>query len=201
MLGIFLSVALLWVSGSSAQESASAKPPVRACPDSWNDAALSGKKKQSSGKNKIAPKPSGACIELASSPLDIQEYLQAYGRQQRWAISADQLNEDSWAFSLELDADELIRDTAADSNPKGIAWTHGSVRVHIQTVLLPDGFARTIVRASFRGFGRNSDQFAVHREYWELESSNSFENSLVAALRKHFSELPGQKSLPPASEP
>ena len=196
MLSLFLFSAvgsLLALHRPSLQENAPAKPVVRSCPDSWNEAPH-GKKYRPSGKKKNPPKESGACVELASSPLEIQEYLQSFARQERWSITADQLSEDSWTFSLEIDKDELLRDTVDESSPKGIEWTGGTVRVHLSTLQLPDGFARTTVRASFRGFGRNTDQFAMQKEYWELESSNAFENSIASALRNHFSPLPAAKS-------
>ena len=200
MLALFLSVALPWFSPSFAQDKPSGKSSVRACPDSWNDGVRRGKKSPPARKKKIAPKQSGACIELAFSPLDIQEYLQSYARQKHWLISDDQLNEDSWTFSLDIDHDELLRDTLPDSSQKGVEWKQGAVRVHINTLLLPDGFARTVIYGSFRGYGRNTDQFAVQREYWDLESNNAFENSLVSMLREHFSQLPAKEtpSAPPA---
>jgi hypothetical protein len=34
------------------------------------------------------------------------------------------------------------------------------------------------------------DQFATHQEYWELDSNNNFENSIVAVLRAHFATAP-----------
>jgi hypothetical protein len=143
MLALFLSVALPWFSPSFAQDKPSGKSSVRACPDSWNDGVRRGKKSPPARKKKIAPKQSGACIELAFSPLDIQEYLQSYARQKHWLISDDQLNEDSWTFSLDIDHDELLRDTLPDASQKGVEWKQGAVRVHINTLLLPDGFART----------------------------------------------------------
>jgi hypothetical protein len=194
MLALFLSVALPWFSSSYAQERPSGKLSIRTCPDYWNARVRSGKKSQPAGKKKAAPKQSGACIELAFSPLDIQEYLQAYAREKHWLITDDQLNEDSWTFSLGIDHDELLRDTLPDSSQKGVEWKQGAVRVHINTLVLPDGFARTVIYASFRGYGRSTDQFAVQREYWDLESSNTFESSLVSMLREHFSQLPAKET-------
>jgi hypothetical protein len=193
MLSLFVLGALFWLPGAAPQENPPGKPVIRSCPDSWNDAVPHGKKGASSGKKKVAPIKSGACIELAFSSLEIQEYLQSYARQQAWIIATDQLNDDSWTFSLEIDKEELLRDTLAESNPKGVEWTGGSVRVHMNALQLPDGLTRATLRASFRGFGRNTDQFAIHKDYWELESSNAFENSVIAALRDHFSQLPAEK--------
>ena len=181
---LFFALYLLFLVARPARDVPPAKPTVRSCPDSWNDAPHG--KKTSSNKKKNASAKSGACIELAVSPLDIQEYLQSYSRRENWGITDDQLTLDSWTFSLELVKEELFRDTVAESNPKGVEWTGGSVRVHINTLQLTDGYARTIVRAMFRGHGRATDQFAMQKEYWELDSSNVFETSVVSALRSHF---------------
>jgi len=96
------------------------------------------------------------------------------------------MTEDSWMFSRELDKDELLRDITDEAKSKRVEWTGGTVRVHVNTSQLPDGYARTIIRANFRGYGRNLDQFAMHQEYWELDSNNNFENSIVTVLRTHF---------------
>jgi hypothetical protein len=126
---------------------------------------------------------------LAFSALEIQEYLQSYARTQQWKISESGLTEDSWTFSLELDKDELLRDTMEDSNKKRVEWTGGTVRVHVNTVQLPDGYSRTIVRGSFRGYGRSTDQFAAQKGYWELDSNNNLENSIVSVVRTHFTAV------------
>ena len=192
MLSFYLA-AFLWFFGLPEQGNAPVKPVVRSCPDSWADAALGGKKKAASGK-KNTRRESGACIELAFPALEIQEYLQSLARKERWVLSADQLTVDSWTFSLEIDKEALLRDTAAEAIPKGIDWTHGSIRVHVNTLQLPDGFARTTVMTRIRGYGRNVDQFATKKEYWELESNNAFENSIISALRDHYSQPPPEKT-------
>ena len=125
-------------------------------------------------------------VEWVKDQTRIQEYLQSYARTQQWKMSDDQVNEDTWTFSMELDKDELLRATTEDSRNRRVEWTGGTVRVHVNTALLPDGYSRTIVRASFRGYGRSADQFATQKEHWQLDSNNSFENSVVSALRSHF---------------
>lgn len=178
--------ALIWISTAGSQQSPPSKPIVRPCADSWNESEWSAKKNRSKGAKKELKKEPGACIELAFSALEIQEYLQSYGRKERWKITADRLNEDSWTFSLDLDKDELLRDTSADSNPQTVEWKGGTARVNVNTAELTDGFTRTIIRARFRGYGRNQDQFAMQKEYWDLESNNAFENSITSALRNYF---------------
>jgi hypothetical protein len=65
----------------------------------------------------------------------------------------------------------------------------GSIRVHVNTVQLPDGFTRTVIRSSFRGYGRSVDRFAM-KGILELDSNNNFEDSIASALRTHFTAAP-----------
>lgn len=188
---LFLISVLTWLSAGSAQQIPAPKPNVRACADSWNDSATHKKKSRQKGSKKGALQGSGACVELAFSTLQIQEYLQAYARAQQWKLGPDQISEDSWTFSLDLERDELLRETAEEARNKGVEWTGGTVRVHVNTAQLPDGYTRTTVRAIFRGYGRNLDQFAVQKEYWELQSNNNLENSIVSALQNHFAASSG----------
>jgi hypothetical protein len=185
MIFLLLS-ALGWLSTTTAQQSPASKPVVRPCPDSWNNSGWNTKKSRPKSPKKETHQESGACIELAFSTLDIQEYLQSYARAQQWKISVDQLTEDSWMFSLELDKEELLRDITEESKSKRVEWTGGTVRVHVNSTQLPEGYARTIIRANFRGYGRSMDQFAPQREYWELDSNSNLENSIVTILRNHF---------------
>jgi hypothetical protein len=180
---------LMWLSAGSAQQSTAAKPVVKPCADSWSDSGSQAKKHRPKSSTKKAHQEAGACIELAFSTLEIQEYLQSYARTQQWKVSESAVNEDSWTFSRELDKDELLRDTTEDSNKKRVEWTGGTVRVHVNTVQLPDGYSRTIVRGIFRGYGRSIDQFAIQKEYWELDSNNNLENSIVSVVRTHFTAI------------
>ena len=184
LVAVFLSILQ-----ASAEQSPASKPVVRPCGESWKDSGANTKKNRSKSPRKETRKEAGACIELAFSTLEIQEYLQSYARTQKWKIIEDRVNEDSWTFSMELDKDQLLRDTTEDSKNKRVEWTGGTVRVHVSTAQMPDGYARTIVRASFRGYGRSVDQFAAQKEYWELDSNNNLENSLVSVMRTHFTGI------------
>jgi hypothetical protein len=178
--------ALTWLSTTPARQSPAPKPLVRPCADSWNDSGSNTKKNRSKSSKNQPAKAAGACIELAFSTLDIQEHLQSYARAQQWKITGDQMTEDSWTFSLDLDKEELLRDITEEGRNKRVEWTGGAVRLHVNTAQLPDGYTRTIIRANFRGYGRNLDQFAMHQEYWELDSNSNFENSIVMVLRNRF---------------
>lgn len=187
---------LSWLSAASAQQNSASKPVVRPCAESWKDLRTDTKKNRPKSPKKDSPKEQGVCIELAFSTLEIQEYLQSYARTQQRKMSDDQVNEDTWTFSMELDKDELLHATTEDSRNRRVEWTGGTARVHINTAPLPDGYSRTIVRASFRGYGRSADQFAMQKEYWQLDSNNNFENSIVSALRSHFTATSSAGTLP-----
>jgi len=187
--------ALLYLLVASPQQGPTPpKPSARACADSWNQ-STAGRKNRTKSKKKEMP-PSGACTELNYTALEIQEYLQSHARDQQWIITGDQLTEDSWTFTLELSKEELVRDTTEDSRGSLVDWAAGTVRVHVNTSRLADGYTRTIVRASFRGYGRSKDQFAPHKEYWDLDSNNNFENAIVAAIKNHFAAIPAEGNSP-----
>ena len=185
-----LASTLAWLLAAPAQQNTAPKPVVRPCADSWNNSGSNAKKNRPKKSKKDAWPETGACVELAFSAPDIQEYLQSHAREEQWKITGDQMAEDSWMFSLDLSREDLLRDTTEDSKKKRVDWDAGTVRVHVNSARLADGCTRTIIRASFRGYGRNEDQFAMKKEYWELESNNSLENSLVSALQAHFGAAP-----------
>ena len=159
---------------------------ARPCAEGWDSAGPGTKKKPPKhGKGEPQNKP-GACIELSFPPLEIQEYLQAYTRSQHWKISQERVTEDSWTIARELNKDELLGATKRNTNMARISWTGGVVLLRVVSVQVANGFARTVIRASFRGYGQNGDQFAQQREYWELESNNNFETSIASTLQSHF---------------
>jgi len=159
--------------------------PSRSCPNNWNASPPVPKGKAAKHTNKQAENTT-ACIELPFSALEVQEYLQSYGRKANWKIVNEHQTEDTWSFSLALEHDELLADTKAGTRPKDVAWRSGLAFVQVSSLLLADGFTRSIIRASFRGYGEGADQFAMQKEYWGLQSNGNFEASLVAILKANF---------------
>jgi hypothetical protein len=159
---------------------------ARPCAEGWDRTGTETKKKQPKSAKDVPQNKTAACIELAVPPLEIQEYLQSYFRNQEWKISDEQVTEDSWTFSRELNKDELLSVTSKTTSAARVTWTGGVALAHISTVQVADGFARTVIRAGFRGYGHNADQFVPPREYWELESNGNFETSISSALKAHF---------------
>jgi hypothetical protein len=186
MLALFV----LYFVAPGASLSRSQKNPVisRPCDRSWN-AAPAKKKKKHKGEVE-QPGATASCIEISSSVLDVQEYLQSYVRKQQWKILDEDLNEDSWNFSLALGKDSLVESTQPDADSEKVNWSSGIAAVQVTTTRLPDGFTRTIIRANFRGYGENQDQFAMHREYWDLASNGKLEASFASVLKAHFGGSP-----------
>ena len=178
----------LLLPGSAAlpNQSMGARAVTRACAEGWDGAGPKAKKKLPKHAKEDSQNKAAACIELAFSPLEIQEYLQSYVRSQQWKFGEEHLTEDSWSFSRELSKDELLGFTNKNGNFARVNWSGGAAIVHISTVQVAEGFARTVIRAGLRGYGQNADQFAQPREYWELESNNNLEASIRSALEAHF---------------
>jgi hypothetical protein len=182
MLALF--VLYLFTPGASPLQSGHNAVISRPCANSWNSAPVRKRKKRKGEAAEL--KVSAACIEISSSVLDVQEYLQSYVRKQQWKILNEDLNEDTWNFSLALNKDKLMESTQLDADSSKVNWSSGIAAVQAASTRLPDGFTRTIIRASFRGYGENQDQFAMQREYWDLPSNGKLEAYFVSVLREHF---------------
>jgi hypothetical protein len=126
------------------------------------------------------------CIEVRSTALDVQEYLQAQGREEKWNLDDEHVVEDAWTFSRKLGRDELLHFTKQDANAQPVNWTSGAAFVQVNTQELDDGFVRVQVSASFEGYGQGADRFAPPKETWPLSSNFTLESQLIFILGKHF---------------
>jgi hypothetical protein len=185
MIHLLLSLLVSWPTAAPKQGTMPSVA-VRACAEGWENTGPGVKKKRPKKAKGIPENKPAACVEVAVPQLEIQEYLQSYVRSQKWKIEDEHLTEDSWTFSRELGKDELLSATIQNPIAGKVNWTSGVAFVQISTVAVADGFARTVIRASFRGYGQSTDQFAQQREYWELESNGNLEASISSALRAHF---------------
>jgi hypothetical protein len=186
MMIYFLFFLLMPESAAAPKQSAAPTVVARPCTEGWDNTGADAKKKRPKNAKNVPQNKTAACVELAVPQLEIQEYLQSYFRSQEWKIGEEHLTEDSWTFSRELSRDELLGATSKNTSEARVKWTGGVALLHISTVQVADGFARTVIRASFRGYGQNADQFAQQREYWELESNGNLESSISSALKAHF---------------
>jgi hypothetical protein len=124
-----------------------------------------------------------------ATSLDIQEYLQAYAREEKWNISDERVAEDTWTFVRILERKDLLSATKSDSSNSHVAWTSGKALVKVRTEELEGGFTRVSVSAGFVGYGQNADQFATQRYSWPLDSNGTLEAQFISALETHFRSL------------
>jgi hypothetical protein len=127
-----------------------------------------------------------ACLEVRFTALEIQEYLQAYGREQKWNLIDEHVAEDAWTFTRMLGKDELLRFTKKEATTDGVVWTSGMAFLQVKTTDLADGFVHVEISALFRGYGQNPDRFAPPKESWPLHSNATLENHIISVLETHF---------------
>ena len=130
-----------------------------------------------------------ACLEVHSTPLDIQEYLQAYAREEKWNIADERVADDTWTFARILEKKHLLSTTKSNSSNSHVAWTSGKALAKVRTEELEDGFTRVSIAAGFVGYGQDSDRFAPQRQSWPLDSNGTLEAQLISALETHFRTL------------
>ena len=130
--------------------------------------------------------PASACIEVHSTALEVQEYLQARGRDEKWNLIDEHVAEDAWTFTRKLEKDELLLFTGKDASSASVNWTSGAAFVQVMTTEVDPGFVRVQVSARFQGYGQNPDRFAPPKESWPLNSNTALENHLIAILETHF---------------
>jgi hypothetical protein len=152
--------------------------------------------KRAKGANNRSQKPgdesgdtTSVCIEVHSTAIEVQEYLQAYGRQEKWNLIDEHVAEDAWTFSRKLEKEELLRYSKNDASTDHVSWTSGVAFVEIKTMELAEGFVRVQIAARFQGYGQNADRFAPPKEFWPLISNGTLENHLISVLEAHFKNL------------
>jgi hypothetical protein len=192
MAWFFLASILALLPAAIAAPAQQAPPPVpgaRPCGPASTDLKKQKKAPHKKGKSSEPPGVPLAdrCIELHAPALDAQEFLQKYVRDRRWTIGDEDINEDTWTFSLFLDVDELLRYTKASSDSSAMNWRRGKALVVFRTSGLPGGYTRAEVSIRFEGYGDPQDQFAIKRESWPLASNGTLESSLISQLRAEYS--------------
>lgn len=141
------------------------------------------KRQRQGGDNGNSP---NACIEVRSTAIAVQEYLQAQGREEKWSLSDERVAEDAWIFSRNLQTEELLRFTKRAASTERVNWTSGASFVQVSTVELDDGFVRVQISARFEGYGESEDRFAPPKKSWPLNSNMALEEHLIAVLQNHF---------------
>jgi hypothetical protein len=195
--GVAIAMLIVMVASLSAIHAESAQgstPPNPAVDIASRPCKRTPDSKRSKGANKNRSKKPGdesanstsQCIEVHSTAIDVQEYLQAQGREEKWNLSDEHVAEDAWTFSRKLEKDELVRFTKQEASTEHVSLTSGAAFVRVGTVELDDGFVRVQVTARFEGYGQSADRFAPPKESWPLNSNATLENQLISILGRHF---------------
>jgi hypothetical protein len=130
-----------------------------------------------------------ACLEVKGDPIELQEFLQALIRDQKWRIGQEQASAESWSFVRYLEPEELARFAHTEILGGRIAWTEGKVGVQVMTAKAAEGFTRVQVTAKFQGKGNTNERLARPTNIWPLASKGILEGSMIAALESHFRSL------------
>ena len=164
-----------------------APAPSRPC-QSTSDAGKAKRAKKPDKKRQTAPEVAGepGCLEAHATAIEVQEYLQDYVRERRWAITNERVAEDSWTFYVQLDREEIPKYAKPETGEERVVWTGGQAYVRAETGELNDGFTRLQVKVLVKGYGQNQDRFAPQRRSWELPSNGTLEANLTAALATHM---------------
>jgi len=126
--------------------------------EGWDSLDRGPRKAAQAWKGRTAKINRGLASNCHFPPLEIQEYLQSYARSQQWKISQEQVTEDSWTITRALSKEELLGATKRNSGMTRVTLDSWSSHLHISTAQVAEGFARTLIRANFRGYGQNADQ-------------------------------------------
>jgi hypothetical protein len=133
-------------------------------------------------KSAEAPARPPACLEVKGDPIELQEFLRALIRDQKWRIGQAQGAAESWSFVRYLEPEELTRFAETEILGGHIVWTEGKAAVRVTATEAGDGFTRVEIAAKFLGKGNSNGRFARPMDFWPLVSRGSLEGSMVAAL-------------------
>jgi hypothetical protein len=158
---------------------------TRAC--SANPVLESAAKKKAAHKPKHAQPPEAApdCLEVKGEPIEVQEFLQAFARDQEWRTGEHHASEDTWSFVRYLSAGELEKYADTKVLVEPVKFSSGKAAVVVRTSDAGGGYVRVQITARFQGEGESEDKvMARPGSIWTLVSRGVFEEELVAALRK-----------------
>lgn len=166
-------------------EALNSPSPTHTRPCSSNDIlAPKPKAAKESPKNKSAEAPARppSCLEVKGDPIQLQEFLQALIRDQKWRIGQEQASAESWTFVRYLEPEELVRFAHTEILGGRIVWTEGKAAVQVTISEGADGFTRVQITTKFLGKGNSKERFARPTDSWPLVSRGTLEGSMIAAL-------------------
>jgi hypothetical protein len=183
LLVLFL-FSIAYDSAASSEASNSQSPKhTRPCSSNTSLPADSKAAKESpKNKSTEAPARPPACLEVKGDPVELQEFLQALIRDQKWHIGQEQASAERWSFVRYLEPEELARFAHAEILGGRIVWTEGKAAVQVTTSEAAEGFTRVQIATKFLGKGNAKERFARPTDFWPLVSRGTLEGSMIAAL-------------------
>jgi hypothetical protein len=94
------------------------------------DTSKPSKEAKKNGKKRLGDVD--GCLEVRSTTLEVQECLQAYGREQKWSLGDEHVADDAWTFTRKLEREELLRYAQNDANTERVNWTSGVAFVQVR---------------------------------------------------------------------
>jgi hypothetical protein len=148
------------------------------------------KKKVKKSKYPLPHEAAPACVEIKGQGIEIQEFLQAYVRDQTWRTGENLAAEDGWSFVRYLSDDQLATFANTKNVLGAVVLTSGKAAISVRTTDLKGGFVRVQVTAQFQGEGKSTDKtFTEPGNQWPLSTKGALEQELLTALesRSHTS--------------
>jgi hypothetical protein len=133
-------------------------------------------------KSAETPAPPPACLEAKGELIELQEFLRAFIRDEKWRTGPEQASAEGLNFVRYLEPDELARLAHTEILGGRIAWTEGKVAVRVTTSRAADGYTQVRITAKFQGKGNAKERFARPADLWPLASRGTLEGSMIAAL-------------------
>jgi hypothetical protein len=135
-------------------------------------------------KHPLATEVAPVCIEVKGEPIEVQEFLQAFARDQEWRSGEHHASEDTWSFVRYLNVEELGKYADTKVLIESVKFSSGKAAVVVRTSDAGGGYVRVQVTARFQGEGQSEDKvMAQPGSIWTLASRGVFEEEFVGALK------------------
>jgi hypothetical protein len=182
---LVLALVTIFYDAAAFSEASNSQSPTHTRPCSSNSSLPQGSKAANGAPQSNSPEAPArppACLEVKGDPIELQEFLQALIRDQKWRIGQAQGSAESWSFVRYLDPGELSRFAQTEILGKHIVWTEGKAAVRVISTEAADGFTRVQIAAKFLGKGNSDGRLARPMDFWPCASKGVLEGSMLAAL-------------------
>jgi hypothetical protein len=188
---LFAIVALLAATPHSGAQAApathAAQESTRPCSANPVLAPSAKKKSPRKGKHLLPPEASPACIEVKGEPIEVQEFLQSFAREQQWRVGENHASEDTWSFVRYLNTEELEKYADTKVLLEAVKFSSGKSAVAVRTSDAGNGYVRVQITARFQGEGKSEDKMmAQPGNIWTLASRGVIEQELLSTLQSRY---------------